>query len=511
MIKYWYFSSAIFLCFLGNFIILPAQSDDNGRVRLSDVINNYRLTILPVLTLDARTLYFDRKLHPDNTGGAYDEDEIWYSLRMENNVWSPPKRLPELNSKYSSVLFTLSPDGRKGLFYGIDEDSSVGYRSGFYIVSHQNGFLSRKTPLFIDDYYNLQNRFFGYLSADERTLLLSLERKDSYGELDLYVSFYEEARGAWSKPMNLGKTINTTKIEGAPFLAYDERTLYFATNGREGYGGLDLFVTRRLDESWQNWSEPVNLGKGINTRYDENSLWLSALADTVWYVSSDTAEYLPGIYFANIPEHCQPYPYLIMHGLAIMAEGANILPETAKLEIKTVSGEITRTVEFFGENKEYVTTFPTDKILSARVIANGFEDIIINTDRFSVEKPSYCKQDLFFEKSNKGGSYLIGRILFDYDSDAPSADQIRALVALIGRTNIDGGNKLIFSGHADSAGTDAYNNNLSKRRAQNTLKALKRENILIKGSSEVMWKGRTEPVSSIPAENRRVEIYILKE
>jgi len=66
-----------------------------------------------------------------------------------------------------------------------------------------------------------------------------------------------------TKPVNMGSVINTEFEESSPFLANDMKTLYFASKGHNGYGGYDIYVTERLDESWTNWSAPKNLGHAI--------------------------------------------------------------------------------------------------------------------------------------------------------------------------------------------------------------------------------------------------------
>ena len=106
---------------------------------------------------------------------------------------------------------------------------------------------------------NLSNQIL-----DQKTLIHAIEMNDSKGDQDLYVSF-RKVDGSWSRPKNLGSTINTIKAENSPFLASDGVTLYFSTNGRPGYGKNDIFMSRRLDDSWVNWSEPENLGPSINT------------------------------------------------------------------------------------------------------------------------------------------------------------------------------------------------------------------------------------------------------
>ena len=85
---------------------------------------------------------------------------------------------------------------------------------------------------------------------------------------NLYVSFLDSL-GNWSEPIELGNMVNTPFDERSPHLLPDMRTLYFSSEGHGSLGGLDVFVTTRLDDSWTHWSEPTNIGKGINTSSDD--------------------------------------------------------------------------------------------------------------------------------------------------------------------------------------------------------------------------------------------------
>lgn len=90
---------------------------------------------------------------------------------------------------------------------------------------------------------------------------------DTKGERDLYVSFWDGEKA--SEPVNMGGMINTEFEESSPYLADDLKTLYFASKGHHGYGGFDIYVTTRLDDSWINWSTPKNLGPAVNGRLDD--------------------------------------------------------------------------------------------------------------------------------------------------------------------------------------------------------------------------------------------------
>jgi OmpA-OmpF porin, OOP family len=121
------------------------------------------------------------------------------------------------------------------------------------------------------------------ISQAENVLLLSLKRKDGVGKHDLYVS-KNLGGGNWSRPA-LIEALSTPGDDISPFIAYDDRTLYYSTDGLDGYGDHDIFVTRRLDDTWENWTEPKNLGSGINTPSFDAYLMVSASGDTAYFSS----------------------------------------------------------------------------------------------------------------------------------------------------------------------------------------------------------------------------------
>src|SRR5690606_21933439 len=107
----------------------------------------------------------------------------------------------------------------------------------------------------------------GSLSADGRAIIFVARMKaNAYyraneTERDIYVCVKQD-NGTWGSPIHTGKVLNSPGDEYSPFLSADNKTLYFASNGRPGYGDVDIFMSRRLSDRWDQWSEPVNLGLG---------------------------------------------------------------------------------------------------------------------------------------------------------------------------------------------------------------------------------------------------------
>jgi hypothetical protein len=114
------------------------------------------------------------------------------------------------------------------------------------------------------------------MSKDEKHLIFASEDDNSLGGLDLYVSIFNNAQKKWSEPLHLGNIVNTPFSEDYPYLAEDGITMYFSSNGHIGYGAHDIYMTKRLDDTWKNWSVPVNLGTGINTCFDDKGFTISS-------------------------------------------------------------------------------------------------------------------------------------------------------------------------------------------------------------------------------------------
>lgn len=216
----------------------------------------------PIPNWDGSKLYFWRREMPSNTAGQSDLGDIWVSTRRVDGSWNPAKNIGKpLNSKGHDFVWQVSPD----------EDTlwvmqvAPGVREGgiAYSVRNSLGYWSVPVDAHIRN-FNYQGQYKDYYMTRDRIMLLPNEGKNTYGGTDIYIAFPLNDT-AWSEPVNLGPTINTVGDEDAPFLAKDGVTLYFNSDGHDGLGDHDIFMTQRLDDTWRNWSKPVNIGAPINT------------------------------------------------------------------------------------------------------------------------------------------------------------------------------------------------------------------------------------------------------
>lgn len=258
--------------------------------RLENHVNSKYVEHNPIVSLDGKTLYFSRQKHPRNVGGVDDWEDIWYCTWNDTlNEWGEAQNLGEpLNTSGPNFISSISLiEGKEVLLLGNVYESKGRMSAGVSMTIKSDEGFSKPVQLLIEDDYNTSDRVDYFLTENGKALLISSEREDSYGRRDLYVSFPLPDSEAWSAPMNLGDLVNSENEEESPFMAHDEKTLYFSSNRKGGNGGMDIYRTTRLDSTWTKWSEPENLGSKINGEGDEEYLSISSKGEHLYYTRSE--------------------------------------------------------------------------------------------------------------------------------------------------------------------------------------------------------------------------------
>ncbi|MGK7391360.1 MAG: OmpA family protein [Candidatus Cyclobacteriaceae bacterium M2_1C_046] len=300
--------TTLFFAFLNSSI----QAQDIAKQNLGPGINTTYDETKPLISPDGKILYFARQNFPDNYKGEKDPQDIYFSMLI-NHEWSKAENIGEpLNDRYPNGVSSVTPDGQSILV--INSYNGIHVGSGASISHKTNEGWSFPEKIQIKEFYNLSEYVDYFISSNEQGLLLAIQTEDSYGDQDLFISF-KENEFEWSKPINLGPAINTEKAEFSPFLAADNKTLFFASTGHEGFGKSDIFYSKRLDDTWQNWSQPVNLGDIINSEGFEAYYTIPASGDFAYYVSNTgSMEGSKDIFKATIPYQFRPDPVLMISG-----------------------------------------------------------------------------------------------------------------------------------------------------------------------------------------------------
>jgi outer membrane protein OmpA-like peptidoglycan-associated protein len=224
----------------------------------------------PVLRPNGKGMYFTRIDHPENIKDTiadkltYKQD-IWYSDIDENGNFSKAINIGSpLNNRQHNAAFTIADNesymllNNRYLPSGIlDKGLSITYKTA-------DGKWGTPKPIDIEGFENKSEFSEFWLTKDGKVLVMSIEGGNTLGNNDLYVAF-RKSELSFGKPINMGSVINSVGDEASPWLDEDGKTLYFASNGFSGYGDFDIFVSKRLDDTWTNWSEPENLGASINS------------------------------------------------------------------------------------------------------------------------------------------------------------------------------------------------------------------------------------------------------
>ncbi len=269
----------------------------------------------PVISADGKEIFFVRKNHPNNFGGIADEDDIWYSKEVDGKWLQAINIGAPLNNNLNNFIQTVTPDNNMVLLANVyvKERNQVKLKPGVSVSYKTRSGWSFPEEQKIKDFKN-NNQYVNYfLTANGKYLLMAIETDDGYGGLDLYMS-YKTGDNTWSKPLNLGPDVNTAANDYSPFLAADGITLYYSTSGHAGYGKEDIFLTRRIDDTWQRWTEPMNMGKPINSNESDSKFSIPASGSYAYFSSKDGSVGLNDIFRILLPDTAKPTAVALLKG-----------------------------------------------------------------------------------------------------------------------------------------------------------------------------------------------------
>jgi outer membrane protein OmpA-like peptidoglycan-associated protein len=353
------------------------------------------------------------------------------------------------------------------------------------------------------------------LSASGSIILFTAKTKrnvayqPSTDERDIYVCL-RNAHDKWSKPVNLGKAVNTAGDEFSPYLAADERTLYFATNGKPGYGRVDIFMTKRLDDSWTNWSPPVNLGPEINTSLFDAYFSVPASGDFAYLVSfhrsGDT-----DLIRVKLPPELKPDPVLLMK--VTVKDSINNKPVVARILVKEngVETDHTTTDQRYGESK-MILQGNRKYVLYA--LAKGYHRA---TDTVAVGELKHYQEksiSVLLSPMHEGDNIAVNRILFEQSKSTLTSATILILQDLVDWLQANPSTVIEISGHTDNHGTADRLQELSEDRVRKVKEYLTGQGI---GPSRIVGRayGASKPLVKNDTEvhremNRRVEFRVIR-
>ncbi len=248
---------------VGNAFSQVSEFNWENPVKLGPEINSDAYEALLVFSKDSAELFFVREGHAENIGGVEDQD-IWSAKHNGHLHWDAPIDFKTFNNKDYNAVVGISMDGQTVYLYNAYVKKKNQLDRGIAVSTKKDGKWSTPQKLEIKDFH-LEGEHFGfYVNMQETYIMISCECEGTKGQEDLYVS-KKETDGSWGKPIHLGSNINTAGYEISLYLSEDTYSLFFSSDGLGGEGDADIFVSFRLDETWTNWSKPVNMGNKINS------------------------------------------------------------------------------------------------------------------------------------------------------------------------------------------------------------------------------------------------------
>lgn len=494
-----------------NINLLTTATFDIVKKHLGPEVNTSLTEKWPIVSPDGKTLYFSRYADPNSTDGLK-SDDIFYSVATSDSTWSKAIPMPRpLNNDTHNTVMSVTPDNNL-LFLMHQYNSDGSFKAaGFSTSIRTSNGWSVPRDIAMKNYYNEAGSNEFYLSSDQKIMILGVKRKDTYGGNDLYVSMLQ-SDGSYSEPQNMGSVVNSSGEEVTPFLAADERTLYFASNGHPGYGSSDIFISRRLDDTWLNWSKPQNMGPQINTVAWEAYFTIPASGAYAYMAISETGNL--DLYRINLPLIFRPEPVVIVSGKVIDTKTK-----------KTLEASIRYSVLLSTESPGKATSNPVDGRFKIALPARrnyaflaqkeGYYATSENLDLSNLKEYDEITKDLFLTPIEVGQVIRLNNIFFDFNKSELRKESFPELARLVELMNINPKLVIEVGGHTDNVGDDSYNLKLSQLRADAVVRHLASKGIPV---PRVTAKGYGEgkPVSINTTDegrsfNRRVEFMIVKE
>ncbi|MCC7379106.1 MAG: OmpA family protein [Chitinophagaceae bacterium] len=466
-------------------------------VNLGDSINTSDLEYFPSLTIDGSKMIFTRRV-------ASDED--FYESDFIDGRWSKAKPLGgKVNTNFNEGAQNISQDGQLLVFTGCNYPEGEGSCDLYFSIKTNTDWSEPQNlgPVVNTDFWESSPS----LSPDKRDLYFASSRAGGFGGRDIWVT-HRMPNGKWSRPQNLGESVNTSGDESCPFIHADNETLYFNSNGHTGYGMTDLFFSKKINDSI--WAPAENLGYPINNIDDQGSLIVAADGKTAYY-ASDGADTRGGldIYSFQLRDDIRPLKTLWVKGKVYDKKTNAGLPSSVELtNVKT--DRIVCKIQT-DEDGNYLITLPVGNDYAFNVNRRGY---LFYSDNFSItpNTDSVFIVNIALQPIEKGASIVLKNIFFEtgkFDLQNESKSELDKLVELL---NDNPNLKIQIDGHTDNVGQQKDNLELSNNRAKSVVgyllsKGINQQRLSFKGF------GATKPVADNNTEtgrakNRRTELYV---
>ncbi|TAF45460.1 MAG: OmpA family protein [Sphingobacteriales bacterium] len=482
------------------------QADSNNAINLGSSVNTKFEEGHPMLSADGKELYFWRELFRKDANKNV--QSLWYSKLNDNGVWQTAKYLPEpFNIKnYTGSITYISPDNNTLVIKGYFKN---GARTGPGFSYLNRGLEGFKTPIGID-IKNLNELDKGKYSGacflpNSKGMILYFSETDDSKSSDLYYASKNED-GTFAEPQYI-KELNTQYDDSTPFVAADNRTLYFSSDRKGTIGDQDIWKTTRLDDTWLKWSEPVNMGPSINTSKWDAYFTLDAKAEYAYMsVGGDIVKIL-------LNDKLKPQPVVLVKGKVF--DKLTQQPLSAKVNYENLkTGKNEGTAISDPATGSYQIALPYGADYGFNALAKSYLPISDNINLTTIADYKEITRDLYLVPELVGQVVRINNVFFEFGKSNLKTESFAELNRIATYLKQQPNVKIQMGGHTDNIGTDVANLKLSTDRAKEVQLYLVKQGI---SESRITFKGygKTLPVATNDTDegrslNRRVEFTIIE-
>ncbi len=447
---------------------------------------------------------------------------IFVAGRGKDGEWAMAVPLTlQSKSKQSTSIVTVLPDNNTLVVLGVFDDGrsecvrTVGRdvtpteRCAPYWLAQRRGSGWDKPRRLDVDFKTKASRTTATLLPNLQAFLLDMQREGGRGGRDLYVAAAagEQRFGASA---NLGEDINTAANEAAPTLAADGKTLYFASDRPGGQGGYDLYVTRRLDDSWQHWSPPRNLGPDINTPGHDGAITLDATGQFAYLITLD-AKSREDIWEFALPAELRPEPVAFVYGTVRDPNGKPVGAGIAYDRLR--DGRFVGRASADLQRGDYQIALPIGEHYGFRANAQGYVAVADRVDLRAAKTDARYQRDLLLVPLEPGRTVRLNNLFFDFNEAGLLPESKAELDRLVALMNDNPKLRIRIEAHTDSVGSDASNRTLSAARAAAVSRFLADARVAAT-RVESLGVGESSPAATNDTEegralNRRVEFRVL--
>jgi outer membrane protein OmpA-like peptidoglycan-associated protein/Tol biopolymer transport system component len=336
------------------------------------------------------------------------------------------------------------------------------------------------------------------ISPDGKALYFSSNRPGGLGGIDLYVAFKNE-KGGWEEAINLGPQINTSGDEQTPFIHADNNSLYFSSTGWPGYGGADFFVVHQKIDG--NWTTPLNLGYPINTFDNEGSIAVASNGIDA-YIASDRSDSRGGldIYKVTLSKATRANKKFFLKGIIKDANSKKAI--SAVINLVDLADQSSFTKIEVDSNGQFIFALPYLDSVGIIIASKFYEEANRTITSASFDKDNTSNQEFYLSAIKKQFTQTFKNVLFATDAATLLPGSEKELNELVTYLIAQPTATILIEGHTDNTGDANKNKLLSMSRAKSIAQFLINRKILAQRIATIGY-GDTKPIASNDSEQGR--------